>query len=280
MILICHCTICGDYKITREAADDLPNDSRIQDKKYILSGLTRQNSALGNAILIRNDNLMDLIESAPLPLNVFDSMDRILLYIRNNLKAINGNVKIMAGFDYPIVFAKDEMELKYYIGQLIKINQIEEVEGYCFTLTLEGWKRTEELVRVNPLSRNAFVAMWFSDITEEAWKNGIYKAIDKAGFNPQRIDLVQHNEKICDRIIVEIKRSRFVVADFTGSRGGVYFEAGYAMGLGLPVIWTCREDWLDKLHFDTRQYNHIIWTDPEDLKIKLQDRIMATIPLL
>ena len=58
-----------------------------------------------------------------------------------------------------------------------------------------------------------------------------------------------------------IKRSRFLVADVTGGRQGVYFEGGFAKGLGLPVIWTCShgtdaelKKWM---HFDTRQYNHI-----------------------
>ena len=48
-----------------------------------------------------------------------------------------------------------------------------------------------------------------------------------------------------DRILAEIRKSKFVVADFTscgeciacdkcehiGARGGVYFEAGFALGL-------------------------------------------------
>jgi nucleoside 2-deoxyribosyltransferase len=69
-----------------------------------------------------------------------------------------------------------------------------------------------------------------------------------------------------------------VVADFTGDRGGVYYEAGFAQGLGIPVIWTVREDWLDRIHFDTRQYNHIHYATPEELRKALKNRILATIP--
>ena len=71
--------------------------------------------------------------------------------------------------------------------------------------------------------------------------------------------------------------ARFVIAEFTGQRHGVYFEAGFAYGLGLPVIWCCRKDDVDKLHFDTRQYNHIVWDNIEDFKSKLVNRIKATI---
>ena len=68
------------------------------------------------------------------------------------------------------------------------------------------------------------------------------------------------------------------MADFTGQRGGVYFEAGFAMGLGIPVIWTCRDTDINDLHFDTRQYNHIPWANPKELRVRLQNRIEATIP--
>src|SRR2546425_7151655 len=76
----------------------------------------------------------------------------------------------------------------------------------------------------------------------------------------QPTDSTEDPEKICDRILSEIRRSQFMIADFTKQRPGVYFEAGFAMGLGRPVVWTCREDDVASLHFDTRQYNHVLWT--------------------
>jgi hypothetical protein len=51
------------------------------------------------------------------------------------------------------------------------------------------------------------------------------------------------------------------------------------MGLGRPVIWTCRKDDLVDVHFDTRQYNHIDWKDSGGLRMRLADRIKATIPM-
>ena len=60
-------------------------------------------------------------------------------------------------------------------------------------------------------------------------------------------------------------------------RGGVYYEAGFAQGLNIPVIWTCREDRMDRVHFDTRQYSHILWTGPQDLRQKLRNKIGAVI---
>ena len=59
--------------------------------------------------------------------------------------------------------------------------------------------------------------------------------------------------------------------------GGVYFEAGFALGLNLPVIWTCRKDDMADLHFGIRQYNTIDWDSPENLALRLQRRIEATL---
>ena len=121
--------------------------------------------------------------------------------------------------------------------------------------------------------------MWFDDSTDKAWEEGIKRGIEDAEYDAVRIDQKEHNNKIDDEIIAEIKRSRFVVADFTqgedGARGGVYYEAGFARGLGIEVIFTCREDALRHVHFDTRQFNHIVWKTPEELRHRLAKRISA-----
>ena len=145
------------------------------------------------------------------------------------------------------------------------------------TLTLKGWERVGELRKAGRSSDTAFVAMWFTDELESAWEDGFKPALEEEGWNPIRIDKKQHNDKIDDQIVASIRRSGLVVADFTGQRGGVYFEAGFALGLGLPVIWTVKETGLEHLHFDTRQYNHIGWKDPEDLRERLQLRLQATV---
>ncbi|WP_409348117.1 nucleoside 2-deoxyribosyltransferase [Paenibacillus gyeongsangnamensis] len=100
-----------------------------------------------------------------------------------------------------------------------------------------------------------------------------------AGFEPFRVNQSETTGKICDEIISQIRRSKFVVADFTGQRNGVYFEAGFAMGLGIPVIWICNKQEIaeGKLHFDTRQYNHIDWETEDELYTRLLNRIKANI---
>ena len=87
--------------------------------------------------------------------------------------------------------------------------------------------------------------------------------------------------QIDSEILEEIRRSRFLVADMThgkgGARGGVYFEAGYAMGLDIPVLFACRQDRFKEVHFDIRQYHHIVWSDPQELRTELIKRIEAVV---
>lgn len=119
--------------------------------------------------------------------------------------------------------------------------------------------------------------MWFDADLELAYENGFQVGILNAGYDPVRVDRVEHINRIDDEIIAHIKTASFVVADFTGHRGGVYFEAGFALGLDLPVIWSCRKDHLPDLHFDVRQFNCIDWESPDELALRIQRRIEATV---
>ncbi len=140
-----------------------------------------------------------------------------------------------------------------------------------------GWYQLESIANTPLAGQFAFVAMRFSDEMLALWKSSFEPAIKRAGFDPLIASDPIHNDRIDARIVTDIKRSRFLVADVTFKSPGVYFEAGYAIGLGRPVIWTCRADHETDMHFDTRQYNHILWSSADDLAEPLYLRIGATI---
>jgi hypothetical protein len=182
-----------------------------------------------------------------------------------------------------MIYAHGQKSKDYMLQQLEQLGYIGNVaqigEGTFFQILAAGWQHISKLKSAGNLySRQCFVAMWFYSSMGNFYKDGIYPAIaNDCKFDCRRIDLKEHNNKICDEIISEIKRSKFLVADFSGDRGGVYFEAGFAAGLGIPVIWIVHDSWLKQVHFDTRQYNHIVYSTPEDLRFKLANRINATI---
>ena len=148
-----------------------------------------------------------------------------------------------------------------------------------FKITVEGWIRIAELNRgsLGKENRQVFVAMWFDTKMDSAFYNGITPAIKDAGFTLFRVDKAPSNNQITDEIVAGIRRSKFMVADCTGHRPAVYYEAGLMHGLGRPVIFTCKADELTKASFDTNHYPHITWKTPEELKDKLLHRIQATI---
>jgi nucleoside 2-deoxyribosyltransferase len=182
----------------------------------------------------------------------------------------------------------ESVDIKEAFELLRLLQETESIEGTLFMgremhvrPTRGGWVEIEKLSRPKTDSSQAFVAMWFHDSTDEAYFKGIVPALTSNGYKPIRIDKKEHNNKIDDEIVAEIRRSRFLVADFTcqskNIRGGVYYEAGYAQGLGIPVIWTCKSTSINDLHFDTRQYAHIIWKNASDLFFQLKNRVGATI---
>lgn len=124
-----------------------------------------------------------------------------------------------------------------------------------------------------------FVAMWFGPEVDPLWIDAIEPAIRAAGYQPLRIDKAEYEGRVDDEIIASIRRSRFLVADLTGSRGGVYFEAGLAIGLGMPVYWTCRADEMERVHFDANHYRFTLWAPEalEDFAGRLRQRIEADI---
>lgn len=123
--------------------------------------------------------------------------------------------------------------------------------------------------------------MSFNPELNTLWHDGIEAGIRTAGYLPLRVDGKEHSNRIDDEIVAEIRKSRFIVTDLTGQNAGAYFEAGFAMGLGKPVIWTCREDEVadKKVHFDTRQYSIVTWTEDQipDFAKRLALRIQATL---
>ena len=278
------CNICGRYEITDSFEDYIHLGG---EKLYLISGVTRRYyEHKAGTFRVTERLLTDEVEFqakilSVAPKSVLDKLALLLQYIAHKSGHPGDNVLINPSQDYPICFCKNSEELRFYIGSLKEIGAIKGEAlarvGYSLSLTADGWQKIESLARPNLESKQAFVAMWFDESLNEIFAKGIAPLEKDTGFKMYRVDQEPFNEKVCDRIIGDIRKSRFLVADITGLRHAVFFEAGYAMGLGLPVIFTCRERTEIEGCFDTRQYNHIVWENAEDLKSKLKDRILATI---
>jgi hypothetical protein len=175
-----------------------------------------------------------------------------------------------------ISYSPDEQGVDLLIRILIEESSLRLDGGKC-AVTAKGLLAAEALGAGGSGSPQGFVAMWFDGSMSDAWLSGFEPGIHAAGYQPRRIDKKDYVGGISDEIMAEIRRSRFVVADYTGHRNGVYFEAGFALGLGLTVIPTCRADEIDKLHFDIKHLNMLLWNTSGELADGLNRRIRAVI---
>lgn len=227
------------------------------------------------------------------PLTTGERIERALLYFNDNVR-VGEVIEISVDSDRNqvtkfILMAQteslDEDELIAFLKTMQQMTLLDDmteaIANFLFTPTASGWLKIDELNTRLPSSSQAFVAMWFSDTTNAAYAEGIEPAINDCGYHAMRIDRKEHSNKIDDEMIAEIRRSKFLVADLTCEkekvRGSVYYEAGFAQGLGIPVIWTVARDSYGDIHFDTRQYNHIIWDTPAELRSLLAARIGAVL---
>jgi nucleoside 2-deoxyribosyltransferase len=218
------------------------------------------------------------------PKNIIELQRRSLLMLYRQYPRYGDDIKNPSHFDffskdyYDFVFLLDAMRRKFWIDFEIK----EKPNGLLdfskpISIAEEGWIEIEKNLEMN-YTKQVFVAMWFKKDMDKAAQK-IKEAITACGLEAMRIDRKEHNNEISGEILSEIMNSRIIIADVTGQRNGVYFEAGFALGHQKSVIWTCKKDDLENVHFDTRQYNHVVWENEDDLYTKLRDRILATLAI-
>jgi len=183
-----------------------------------------------------------------------------------------------------ISWTQHHYELQYILEKYLEDSQhFILFEDNNVMITPAGWSHIEQLKKSNPNSELTFVAIEFSDDLLEYCDEYIFEGISLAGYKPERADKKEHNDLIDDKIASLIRQSRFIVADFTNNNRGVYYEAGFARGLGIPVICLCRKNDFEsdetRVHFDIQHYDFILWEEEngERLVSRLQSRIEATI---
>ena len=275
----------GLYKITGPAAAMIRNGYLDEAAKATLTTVLIDRRRERENAPIVDSTLLEEAEEPPL-LPPAERAERLLNYIAARESSSPGHPVTLGPPIVPEALAHSEswndgqidtllehLEAKRWLTVKRSLDEIQ-----C-TVTVLGHEHVAH--DVEPLVRDAFVAMWFDQQMSDAYKKGIEPGIRDAGFVPVRIDEKKDANRIDDDILDAITQSRFVVADMThgsdGVRGSVYFEAGFARGHGLDVIYCCRRDCIDRLPFDTRQYHHIVWDTPRELRTELAERIRARI---
>ncbi len=292
------CSYCGKYSLVDSFKTDIFEDKSNFFK--VSSWVREQNELFNIKPNIGREKFSDLLELKDKKIK--EKFDLLLFFLKSNKEKIqyqddySTTMEHMGGTidEYINKICKDII-VKCWIQDYTQLSKLfnkailneyikgkTDYSGGCFfeEITFDGIEYLENLENINKDSKSIFAAFNFDDDDiEKIFNIYLKEAIDKEGFNYRVVNQknVKHNKSINDEIIVKLKSSRIVIADFTNHRNSVYFEAGFAMGMNIPIIWTCQEGDERDMSFDTRQFPHIIWNDKDDLVKQVIDRIKVII---
>jgi hypothetical protein len=179
-------------------------------------------------------------------------------------------------------FFRNDDEFVFYLNTLEKQGDIELDYGSStingFSFTYQGIANYVARLSEGYTSKKCFIAMAFTPETTHI-RNAIKSAVSKAGFDPIVMDEkdIESDMTINDAIISNLRQCKFCVADFTHHRNGVYFESGFALGQGKPVIYLCSKSHFAEAHFDIKPLQHIVYETTDELERRLIAKIEAWI---
>lgn len=282
------CAVCGDFRISWKDEQLVPAEfGQDEEAALVLSHRIRGLERPGAAPPFLTLDMLRRMREEGLP-DPDQQADNLVLWLGK--KSRPGHELGLSVEEIPIIGCRDAEGLEWLIEHLLVQGLLagradDPVNNYGtfeLMLTMDGWRRYGELTRQIVDSRLAFMAMDFrgDDDLRRLYSECLRPAVRETGFELRRIDEDPLAGSIDARMRVEIRKSRFVVCDLTYANSGAYWEAGFGEGLGLPVFFTCRRDWMSKVHFDARQQYIVDW-DPgqlPDAARRFRDVIRATIP--
>lgn len=292
---VCYdCPRCGPYSLSLEVNQDLVwwLDRTINGAAVLSYALYRMTKGRSDWPIVTTAQLKNILENTTLPLPK-EQLDNFVVWLGDSQSSTSHVVSITSQ-SAAATGAVDINGVGFVLDYAVQRGWVDCVVerygdgSYAFgpcQLTFPGWEYFYELQRGHASSRRAFMAMKFGDPeTDDLFKGPFKTAVQDAGFELRRLDEEPRAGLIDDRLRVEIRQSRFLIADLTHANPGAYWEAGFAEGLDKPVIFTCRKDVFDdpktRPHFDTNHHLTVVW-DPANLGEAvemLKATIRATLP--
>ena len=280
-----NCPCCGKYKASRSLLRALSTLLQNNDEKKMLLSHSIQKMQREDQMPYLESYLVSKILETQLPI-LADQINSIILFVGNHtnpgeekyflvntLQSIMG-AKTVEGVSFILGFLTNTKN--YLYSENLGIHQ-------SLKLSMAGWDYYEEIKRGNRMSRKAFMAMEYGNKDlDDVFEKCFRPAVKATGYDLFRLDEKPRAGIIDDRLRVEIRTSRFLISDLTNENRGAYWEAGFAEGLGKPVIYSCEKSEFDKrkTHFDTNHHLTIIWKkdELEDAIVNLIATIRATLP--
>ena len=127
------------------------------------------------------------------------------------------------------------------------------------------------------VSRRVLVIMSYAGRPELEDAYDSFEQVTTAlGYRCTRVTQANAGERILPDILDRIRRAAFTIVDLTDLRPNVFYELGYADGLGKKVVVTAKDG--TELPFDVKDIPAIMWNGQKQLKEDLRARIMEIMP--
>lgn len=286
------CPLCGRFTFTQTLVEDLGDSiKRDLDPSTLVSHALRKMQQGGETPELSTHTINELVQGTlPKPK---EQADLFIRWLAKNIEGPGETVWVEPATHRTIVGAKTDEGFALILHHLFETDFVTGTltetigargRGYV-TLSFAGWDYYDNLQHGENTYRKAFMAMKFGEDNLNTILDNIFKpAIQQTGFELQILSDAPKAGLIDDRLRVEIQASDFIIADLTHDNLGAYWEAGYAEGLGKPVIYTCEKTKFeeDKTHFDTNHHLTIVW-DSENPQLAGEDlkaTVRATLPSL
>ena len=284
--LICTCPNCGCFELDHQSAAHLTRGAIGEPAELaLLSHNIRGMNQRTRCPRVTWKLIARILETSSLPSPV-EQVENLLLWLGNS-NPFGKLVSITPMTHMAIAGATDLDNFGAVVAALEERSLIRGsiVSGIAFNgkPTLRGWQEYAEIERGRSDSRFAFMAMPYENAAlDRVFGECFRPAVASTGFSLVRLDDAPPAGLIDDRLRVEIRRSRFLIADLTGGNHGTYWEAGFAEGLGKAVIYTCQEEHFKSYgtHFDTSHHQTVLWAEKSlySAAEALKTTIRATLP--
>ena len=286
------CPRCGVFVLSVEVVDDLPPILLKTDAVAKISHALRR-AQENNSIVEFSWSTIEAVVGLTLP-RPREQADFLIRWIAENIPGPGETVSIAPETHMGIIGAKTPAGFELVVNHLF---EEELVTGHLYntmgshgeadvTLSFKGWEHYENLREGTGKYRKAFMAMQFGEAKlEKVFKEEFKPSAKQAGFDLFALNEINYTGLVDNRIRVEIQASDFLIADLSHDNNGAYWEAGYAEGLGKPVIYTCEKHKFESdktTHFDTNHHLTISWDETDISKAgeQLKATIRATLPHL
>jgi hypothetical protein len=282
-----NCRACGSFQISETLLRDQKfRELNAEDRAKLSHWLRKQwDSRKEQKSTILTKPIFDNILKEPLP-SASEQADLLIKYIAEN-SSPGIPIALEDKQNHSIIGAIHQGGFQFILQHLRESGLLgkNNVNSYHAILTVKGWERYREIQSASVSYRKAFMAMKFANEELcEILENVFKPCVKQAGFDLFRLDEAPKAGLIDDNMRVSIRTSDFVISDLSDDNPGAYWEAGYAEGLGKPVIYTCEKEKFEKEkpHFDTNHHLTIIWDkkNSQEAGEKLKATIRATLPHL